>query len=160
MYKKKDLLILASLRNDARVSLTDISKQTKIPVATIYERIKMFKSRIIKSYTTLIDFSVFGFNARANIAIKALPQKREELREFLFLHQNVNTLYKINNGYDYLIDCIFRNVKDLEEFLEVLDNKYKVKTRNVFYLIDDIKRETFMSDSQLLETVMPLDHFY
>src|SRR3989338_6675823 len=98
MYKKKDLLILAALRNDGRISLTDISKKTEIPISTIYERVQLFQQKVIKSYTALVDFSLFGFMARATIAIKANPAKRELLREYLFVHQNVNSLYRINNG--------------------------------------------------------------
>ena len=160
MYKKKDLLILTSLRTDARMSLTEISKKTQIPISTIFDRLQLFNQRLIKSYTALIDFSLFGFNARAQIAIKASQQNKDQLKQFLFNHYHVNSLYKINNGYDFMVDCVFRNVKDLEEFLEVLDLKYKVKSRDVFYLIDDIKRESFFSNPELVELVMPNDYFY
>src|SRR3989338_7334150 len=151
MYKKKDILILAALRNDARISLTDISKKTEIPISTIYERVQLFQQKLIRGYTALVDFSLFGFMARATIAIKANHSKKEMLQEYLFVHQNVNSLYRINNGYDYMIECIFKNVKELEEFLDVLDYRFKVKTRDVFYLIDDIKRESFLSNQHFIE---------
>jgi len=63
----------------------------------------------------------------------------------------VNSLYRINNGYDFLLQCVFRNVKDLEDFLESLEQKYKIKSKNVWYVIDALKQETFLNDRTFLE---------
>lgn len=143
---KMDLEIIAHLRNDARKSLTAISKETQIPVSTIFDRIKNKSKHIITKNTCLMDFSKVGMNTRAQIALKTIPKERQELRSFLNKHNNVNSLFKINNGYDYLVDVVFANMKDLEEFLEYIEDEFRIRTKHVFYVIEEIRQEEFMND--------------
>ena len=151
--KQKDLLILAHLRNDARITLTELSKKTNIPVSTIYDRLKSQEDSFISKHTTLIDFTKLGYNTRANITLKVDRDQRELIKEFLMKHQNINSVYKINNGFDFLIEAIFKNIKDLEEFMENLDQRFKIADSQTYYIINDIKREAFMSNPQLLNIV-------
>ncbi len=151
MINKKDLAILSHLRQDARETLTRMSRKTTIPVSTIYDRIKAQESSTIRGYTALLDFSKLGFNARCKIIVKVNREKREDVEKFLLSHQSINTLYKINNGFDFLMECIFRDIKESEEFLEALDMKFGVKTKQVYYIMDDIKREAFLADPVLVE---------
>ena len=151
MMNKKDIAILSHLRKDARETLTKMSKMTTIPVSTIYDRMKAQENDTIKGYTALLDFSKLGFNARCKIIIKVNRDKRDDVEKYLLSHQSINTLYKINNGFDFMMECIFRDMKGSEEFLENLDMKFGVKTKQVYYIIDDIKREAFMADPVLVE---------
>ncbi|MFC1769320.1 hypothetical protein ACFLZX_06180, partial [Nanoarchaeota archaeon] len=77
-------------------------------------------------------------------------EKRILLADFLIKHNNVNSAFKINNGYDFHIECMFRNLKELEEFNENLEEKFNIKDKKVFFLIEDIKRETFLEDPYVL----------
>jgi len=63
--------------------------------------------------------SKLGFNARANIMVRVDRDSREEARNFLINHQNVNSVYKISNGFDFLIEGIFKNVRDVEDFIDI-----------------------------------------
>jgi DNA-binding Lrp family transcriptional regulator len=149
---KKEMLIMTLLRINSRESLTSMSKLTKIPVSTIYDKIKMHQKKTIKKHTCILDFSKLGFNSRAALSIKTNSSKKEELKEYLIKHPNVNTIYKINNGFDFWIECIFKNIKDLEDFIEYVEAKFNAK-KQVFYIIDDIKREAFMTNLELINSV-------
>lgn len=153
MIDKKELVIMSMLRQNSRETLTRMSRKSQIPVSTIYDKIKMHENGIIMRHTCILDFAKLGFNTRANICLKVNKESREELREHLLKHQNINSVYKINNGFDFLIEAVFRHIKDLEDFLETLDEKFKIKSRQVFYIIDDVKREAFMSDPQIVEII-------
>ena len=85
--------------------------------------------------------------------LRVHKDSKEPIRQFLEKHVNANSLYKINNGYDFLIEGVFRHLKDVEDFLEKLEEKFEVMEKQVYYIIDDIKRETFMEDPQLLGLV-------
>ena len=150
--KKKDMLILSLLRKNSRESLTRISKLSNIPISTIYDKLKSQQNNIIRKHTCILDFSKIGFNSRASLSIKTRMNKKEELKEYLIKHPNVNTIYKINNGYDFWIECIFKHIKDLEDFIEYLELKYNIK-RQINYIIDDIKREGFMDDPEAINLV-------
>ena len=128
-----------------------MSNKINIPISTIYDKLKLYEGGLIKKHTALIDFSKLGFNTRANIVLKVDREKRELLKEFLVKNNNVNSLYKINNGFDFMIEGVFKNLKELEDFFEALEIKFKVKTKQVYYIIDDIKRESFLSDPDALK---------
>ena len=151
MLHRKDLVILSNLRKNARESLTTMSKRTTIPVSTIFDRLKTFQNDIIRKHTTLIDFSLLGFNARANILLKVDREQREDLKKYLGNNHNINTVMKISSGYDFMIEGIFRNVKDVEDFLDTLGSKYTIEQTQVYYIIEDIKKEAFMNDQNLLD---------
>ena len=146
MLSKKDFLLMSFLRKNSRQRLTKMSKQTKVPVSTIYDKLKVFEKGIIQKHTSLIDFSKLGFNARANIMLKVKRENREELKKDLMQCNNINTVYKINTGFDFMVEGVFRNIKDMEDFLEKLDDRFEIKERKVFYIIEDLKREGFLSD--------------
>lgn len=151
--KYKDLLIISFLRGNARETLTNMSKKTKIPISTIYERINNNRLGIITKFTSLIDFNKLGYATRANIMLKVGKDCRDQIREHLMKHMNVNSLYKINNGMDFLIEGVFRHLKELEEFIDSLDEKYELLDTKVHYIIEDLKRETFMSDAELVKMI-------
>ena len=153
MINQKDIKVLACLRQNPRQTLKEMSKATQVPISTIYDRIKYFEKSIVTRHTTIIDFSKLGFHTRAHIALKVSKEQREDMKEFLTKHLNINSVFKINNGYDFLVECVFRNIKELEEFLEHMENQFKVKQREVYYLVDELKRESFLADKRYAEYV-------
>ena len=150
---KNDLKIIATLREDARTSLTEVSRMLNVPISTIYDRLKLHNGTKIKKYSAILDFNEMGFPSRAKIFIKKGNTKKEELKEHLMKHFNVNSLYKINNGYDFIVDVIFSDMKELEVFLENIEQKYGVKNPEVHYILEELKVETFLSDRKFVDLV-------
>ncbi len=131
----KEMKILANLRQDARQSLVSISKKTDIPVSTVYEKIKQQESLTIKKYTSLLDFPSLGFNIRAKILVKG------DVKDYLMEHENVNSVFQLNDGFDFAADCIFKHMSEFKSFIEGLDGVKK----EVFFVTDELKREEFLS---------------
>ena len=150
MVKAKDLLILTHFRKNSRISLTKLSKATKIPISTIFDRLKSNEDGIIIRHTSLIDFSKLGYNVKVQIALKAPKDKKEEIREFLLKNERINSVYRITNGYDFLVEGIFRGIVESEGFIEILQDRFDVKEIKPFFVIEDIMREKFMSDPQMV----------
>ncbi len=145
---KKEMLILSTLRLNARESLTKISKDTDIPVSTVYERLKNYETRFIKKHTSIIDFNKLGFNTRVTIMLRAARDHREKLREHLLKDKSINSLYKINNGYDFMMEGIFSELRDVDNFLDKLESDFGVTERVVYYVVDELRREDFMSSPE------------
>lgn len=143
MLKLTDLKLISQLRENGRQTLTEISKKTKIPISTLFDRLKAHQGGLILKHTTLIDFAQLGFNCRANILLKSGREEREGLMSYLKEYPAINNLYKVNNGFDLLAEAIFHNVKDMEEFIEMLEGKFKIEDKRTFYIIDELKREDF-----------------
>jgi DNA-binding Lrp family transcriptional regulator len=151
--KRKDLLILSCLRQHGRESLTNISKETKVPISTIFEKLRYQYSPIIKRSTLLIDFSQLGFLTVAHVAFRLEKGDRNTFREHVSKHPHVNSVYRINNGYDYLCECVFRNIKELEEFIEKLEENFQILDKNVYYIIEEIRKEVFLADPTLIDLI-------
>ena len=153
MIQKKDLQIISNLRADSRQTLTKMSKKTSIPISTIYDRLKANEGSLIKRHTCLLDFNKLGFTTRAKVLLRVDKSVREELKEHLMKHRNINSLVKINNNYDFLFEAVFKQIKELEEFLEQLEEKFKIKSKQVYYIIEDVKRESFLAEPEMLEVL-------
>lgn len=146
--EKRDMVLLAHLRKNGRAKLAHISKQTDIPVSTLFERIRNPLGSYVTKYTCILNNSELGFNSRATIILKVDKEQKHEIGQFLEKHQNVNSLFKINNGYDFLLDAIFRQMGDMEEFIEQLERKFRIKHKEVYFIIGEVKQESFLADPQ------------
>jgi DNA-binding Lrp family transcriptional regulator len=144
MLKRKDLLILSYLRNNARQRLTSISRRTHIPVTTIYDNVRRYEDRFIIKHASILDFKKLGFNAKTNLALK-VNGSRADLMNYLHDHPNVNSLYRTDSEYDLLVELVFRELRDVDEFLEALKSKFDVDKSLVLNITEDLKREEFMS---------------
>lgn len=155
MYDRKELLILSSLRQNSRRTLTNMSKQINLPISTIYDRLKGYQDDLITKHTSLLKFSSLGYHARATILIKASRLKKDCLRDYLLKSNSVNNFFKVNNGYDFLVEAIFKSVVDLDSFLECLDSDYEIEDKVVCYVIEDLKREAFLSSPEYVKLIYP-----
>jgi DNA-binding Lrp family transcriptional regulator len=144
-FTKKDIQIISRLRNNSREMLTKMSKETGIPISTIFDRINMQKEEILIKHTSLINFQAVGFNSRAKVILKVDKKDRERLKSFIEKSTNINSAYRINSGYDFMFEAIFKNMKDLEDFISFIEETHNILGKQVYYVIDDIKREEFLS---------------
>ena len=154
MIEKDNAVLLAHLRKNARIKLTAISRETDIPVSTIFEKINGPLRGYVQRYTCLLNNNEIGFNSRATIILKVDKEQKTEIGQHLERHQNVNSLYKINNGYDFLLDVIFKQMMDLEEFIEQLERKFRIKHKEVYFIISEVKQESFLSDPEAVKLVL------
>jgi len=150
MLNQKDMLLLANLRQNARETLTKLSRKTSIPISTIYDKLKLFHGDIIKKHTSILDFAKLGYNARVNIMLRVDKEQREQIKEFLAKKDCINSVFKINNGYDFLAEGVFKDIREVEDFLEILEDKFKIKSKQIYYVVDEIKREEFMSQTLMM----------
>jgi len=145
---EKDVEIISHLRKNARNKVTTISRSIEMPVTTIYDRVKVQHNKgIIKKSVALLDFNKIGFNSVSLIALKTNKHNKEELKEFLHNHSNINSLYRINNGHDFLAECIFEDANKLQDFIEETEWKFDLQPPAVFNIIHELKKEEFMTDS-------------
>jgi DNA-binding Lrp family transcriptional regulator len=141
---RKELMLLTHLRNNARESLTRMSRNTNIPVSTIFDKIKTYHGNIIKKHTTLLNFRQLGFDIKMYVFFKVSKECKTDFLSFLLNHVNTNSLFRINSGYDYLVEFIFRDMKKLSDFNEQLE-KFHIEEKKEFFVLEDIKRESFLT---------------
>ncbi len=150
-FHPKHLQLLHHLRRDAREKLTDISKKTHIPISTLFDLLKELQGSVIRQSTILLHFDQLGYHTRAHVFLKVSPLEKEKVRTHLFHHVQVNSVYKINNGWDFIVETVHKNNRELDEFLENLSGKFKIENKEIHYILEDVKKEGFSlaSDTDL-----------
>ena len=74
MIDKKDEMIIAELKKDARKTTKAIAANIHIPRVTVHDRIqKMIHNGIIKSFDVTIDYKKIGFTTEVFIFIAFTP---------------------------------------------------------------------------------------
>lgn len=141
MIEKQDLLVLGKLRANSRATLTDIGAELKIPVTTVFEKVRKLKRKVITKYVDILAFEKIGFVVRANFILKVEEKKREQLRKFLLEHKNVNSLFRTNSGFDFFVETIFADMSQLQQFSDQLDALKA--TKKMHFVVEEIKREGF-----------------
>ena len=131
----RDKKILKCLDRDARISLTDISKELKIPVTTIKFRIeKMIDDGIIEQFTTLFNPDVLGYQVFAQVTLYTedflvadIGKKMiDELSKLLVQESVVKFAGITQEGLVQMI-CVFKTMADLRKFIVDLEAKSSVK---------------------------------
>ena len=143
-----DIKIISTLRKNARVSLTKLSKLTSIPVSTIFDKIKF--SDVINKHTTLLNFQELGYHTRANVCVKVSKKDKQSLKEYLRSNSQVNSVFRISSEFDFLFEGIFVNLGEMEDFMDYLEGKFNILDKKVILVIEDLKREEFFTEESVI----------
>lgn len=136
--------LLKHLRQDARKSLAKISRQTQIPVSTLFKKQRKCEKNLIRKYTCLLNFNRLGFGSRIQVALKVKKEKKQELQNYLIQNMFVNSLSKTSNGYDFFLEAIFRNEMESQDFIDLLKERFQIEDIKVYHVISDLQREMFL----------------
>jgi DNA-binding Lrp family transcriptional regulator len=114
-----DVRILKKLVSDARLSYRSIAEQIGVSPPTVLARVeKLEKSKIIKSYSALLDHEKLGYDLTAIIEVIAIKNKIVEVEKVLSKYENVCAIYDITGLTDMVIIAKFRNRKELSIFVK------------------------------------------
>lgn len=144
MLSEKDLAIIKSLRNNARKSLVHIASKIQMPTSTVYDKVGRYEQGIIKKYATIVDFEKLGYFKRMFIIIQTKEDERNAFQEFISQNEKVNSVYKINGDFDFLVEAVFKDEKEMYDFIRHLDGRFQTRKR-LHSVIKDIKRESFLN---------------
>ena len=152
MMSDKDAWIMSYLRRNARENITDIAKDTGIPATTIYDRVRSQEKKFVKRYVTLLDFAKMCLNTTAVMAINC-SSNRQEVQKFLMSHPNINSLHRINFGCDFLAECVFRDLKEFEQFRDRMERDYHIDRMHLFTVVEELKKEGFLTKKEHFEMI-------
>ncbi len=144
MLSSNELKILKHLRENSRKPVTAIASTTGIPKSTVFDNIERLRNGLIRRHVTIMDFSKMGYGLRVNVVIST--DSKKQMREYLCDHNNVNSLYRVAGGSDFIAEGIFRNIAELELFKEEV-RSIGVKEMQIFHTLEEIKYEEFLPES-------------
>ena len=141
----RDYTVIGYFRHDARTTLTDMSKTTKIPVSTIYDKLQRFQDRdIIKRHTSLVNFDELGYDIRVNLLLSVDHEDYDDVETFLNDHKKVNNVLRVSNGYDYIAEAVFRDMEEYDTFFNSLGEQ-PIDDIDQYFVMDEVKREAFLT---------------
>lgn len=124
MLDKKDELVLKLLRENAKLSIKDISKKTLLPITTIHNRIKKLeKDGIIRNYTINLDDKNLGtISAFISVSMdyKALKKDGRDENDLLRKirnHDAVESVSILTGDVDMLVKVRVGNIAELDNFV-------------------------------------------
>ncbi len=141
-----DKNILDLLSEDSRRSFREIADLLNIAVGTAYNRIKkMEDSKIIKAYTTSIDYQRIGYELTALILIQAEGQHLTEIEKETSQIGSVSSVYDITGEFDIAVIAKFKSRRELNSFIKTLLKNRHVK-RTVTNIILNVVKEDLKVD--------------
>ncbi len=118
-----DVKILEILQENARVSISELSKCVNLSISAVSERLKKLEgSRVIEQYTAILSEPAMNKNLSALILISLdSPNQTEEFLKLVSECDEILSCYSITGEYDY---SLFAATEDTAS-LEILMNKIK-----------------------------------
>ena len=114
--------ILKYLERNSKINLQELAVLLGSDELMIANEIaQMEKEKIICGYHTLIDWEKTGEEqVVALIEVKVTPQRNQgfdRIAERIYNYPEVNAVYLISGGYDFLITLKARTLKEVSEFV-------------------------------------------
>ena len=114
-----DLRIIRSLSGDARKPYKTIARELDVSDATVRKRIKkMVEEGIIKQFNLLLDYHKLGRIIKAFIGLMINPQYLKGIVEHLEENPDIQVLYRTTGNVDLFVEVIFKDMEELNAFLE------------------------------------------
>ena len=147
MISRKELMVLACLRKNARQPLVEMAGQTGMSVSNVHSIMRKIASHGISKNYCELDFGMAGYPIRLCYIVQIGSNKgtNENLGELLNarpdLLKHVNNVFRLNNGTNYFIEAIFREMREAYAFSELLQQVSKTFAEH--HVIEVIKKEGF-----------------
>ncbi|AIQ11100.1 Lrp/AsnC family transcriptional regulator [Paenibacillus durus] len=114
-----DRKILQLLQHNARMTISQISKEISMSQPSVKERIlKLEDKKIITGYSTELNLSNLNRGTTTFILLKT--EHCQELVDFCSKAREVTDLYRISGEYNYLLKVQTASIEELAEFQDSL----------------------------------------
>jgi len=116
---RTDIKILCELRENARMSNSEIAKKLNVTEATVRRRIKnLIEKGIIMRFSIHIDYRLIENTVKAYVHIKTVTDKLDQVVQHLIDHDRVVAVYRVTGEYDILVVALFVGMAELQEFID------------------------------------------
>jgi len=116
---KTDESILGALRENARMTVKEISRKLELPRSTVHDRIqRLDKSKVIKQWTIVPDYQKTGKPITAFVLAKYLHSeglKQPRIAEEIAKLPNVCEVHMITGNWDFLIKARVSDIHELSQ---------------------------------------------
>ena len=143
---KKDLQILRTLQENARLTTKELAARVNLSSTPVFERLRRLENGgYIKKYIAVLDAEKLNLGFVVFCRVKLSKLNREIATEFTRIIQDipeVTECYNISGSYDYLLKIHAPNMKYYQEFiLNVLGTIDSLGSLESTCVMDEVKHD-------------------
>jgi Lrp/AsnC family leucine-responsive transcriptional regulator len=138
-----DVKILEVLQDNARVSISELSKQVNLSLSAVSERLKKLEnSNIIEQYTTVLNSAAMEKELSAIMMISMEdPSDTDEFRRLVQSLDEILECHYITGTYDYVLKITTKNMSTLEQLMNKIKSIKSIKHTETNVIFSTIKNK-------------------
>ena len=136
-----DVKILEVLQENARVSISELSKRINLSLSAVSERLKKLeRSAVIRNYTAILDPKLLGrdLSVFISIGLEATSETQAFL-DFVASDPEILECHYITGEYDYLLKVTTSNTDSLEKIMNRIKSFNGIKHTQTNVILSTIK---------------------
>lgn len=138
---KKDLAIIALLKENARLSIRDIAKKSGIRPSTVHQRITQLKKKnVIEKFTVKLNNKSVNENFIVFLLIKTKPSSLIEDKT-LQNNAHIKEVFGVTGEHDLLLKLKFQDIEEFNEFIIKFRKEQPVEATLTMVSTTTIKEE-------------------
>jgi Lrp/AsnC family leucine-responsive transcriptional regulator len=136
VVEDQDRRIVELLRQDGRMSYTDLGKAMGMSTSAVHQRVRRLEERgVIKGYAAVVDYSALDVPLTAFISITPLdPAAPDDIPERLHDLPEIEACHSVAGDENYILKTRVRTPGDLEDLLARVRATANVATRTTVVL--------------------------
>ena len=143
---KKDLQILRTLQENARLTTKELAARVNLTSTPVFERLRRLENGgYIKKYIAVLDAEKLNLGFVVFCRVKLSKLNKEIATDFTRIIQEipeVTECYNISGSYDYLLKIHAPNMKHYQEFiLNVLGTIDSLGSLESTFVMDEVKHD-------------------
>ena len=138
-----DVRILEVLQENARVSISELSKQVNLSLSAVSERLKKLEnSNIIEQYTTVLNPAAMEKELSAIMMISMEdPSDTAEFRRLVQELDEILECHYITGTYDYVLKITTKNMATLELLMNKIKSIKSIKHTETNVIFSTVKNK-------------------
>lgn len=114
-----DIKLIGTLRKDARISYTELSKELNLSDVAIKKRIdKLISNKVIENFTINLNLKNINKPIHAFFFLKCTPSESERIKEHIKENAEILKIFSTLGEYDFMIEVATRDVEQLRKIAE------------------------------------------
>ncbi len=137
-----DVKILEVLQENARVSISELSRRVNLSLSAVSERLKKLeKSNIINKYTVVLDPKLLGkdLSVMISIGLESTSQAQAFI-DFIKTEDEILECHYITGEYDYMLKVTTANTHTLEIIMNRIKSFSGIKRTQTNVILSTIKQ--------------------
>lgn len=128
-----DMDIINHLQKNGRMQLKDLSASINLSAPATANRLHQLETDgIITGYQAIIDPIALGLYTKAFILLEVKPEQKKTFYPYIKKCKNVVECNCVTGDYSMLLEVLFENTMELDQFIGELQEFGRTKTLIVF----------------------------